>query len=151
MKRKKKRKRRIGISFGLLLAAWLPLAGAGNAGAGNAGADNAGAGNPGARKEKPLESYAIVSGSVFEASGYALPGADVTLVPEAQSGSSPVKSKPIELVSDARGEFVVRVPPGPTQYSVTVRAKGFQSQRKSAGVTGQERVEVTFQLERESK
>jgi hypothetical protein len=145
MKRKKKRKKRIGISLAFLLAAFLALAGAGNAGAGNAGG-----GNPGARKEKPLDSYAIVSGSVFEASGYALPGANVTLAPEAQSGSSPAKSKPIEVVSDARGEFVVRVPPGPLQYTVTVRARGFQSQRKSVGVTGQERVEVTFQLERES-
>ena len=57
----------------------------------------------------------------------------------------------MEAVSDARGEFVFRVPPGPAHYSVTVAAKGYQSQRKSVSVEDQERVEVTFQLERESK
>ena len=36
-------------------------------------------------------------------------------------------------------------------YSVTVHAKGYQSQRKTVSVEDQERVEVTFQLERESK
>ncbi len=55
------------------------------------------------------------------------------------------------MVSDARGEFVVRVPPGPMHYNVTVHAKGYQSQRKTVSVEDQERVEVTFQLERESK
>ena len=57
----------------------------------------------------------------------------------------------MEAVSDARGEFVFRVPPGPTHYTVTVHAKGYQSQRKTVSVQDQERVEVTFQLERESK
>jgi hypothetical protein len=36
-------------------------------------------------------------------------------------------------------------------YSIEVAAKGYQSLRKSVTVEGQERVEVTFQLERESK
>jgi len=132
MKKKRKRKKRIGISLALLpalvLVAFHPLAAA--------------------PKKKPVpEAYAIVSGSVFQDSGFALPGADVILAPEAQSN----ETKPIQLVSDTRGEFVVRVPPGPTHYSVTVHAKGYQSQRKSVNVTDRERVEVTFRLERESK
>jgi len=133
MRKKRKRKKRIGISLALLLAAFLPLAAA--------------------PKKKPqlLDTYAIVSGSVFRDTGYALPGADVILAPDAQSASSPEKMKPIQLVSDDRGEFVVRVPPGPMRYSVAVHAKGYQSQQKSVSVTDQERVEVTFQLERESK
>jgi hypothetical protein len=36
-------------------------------------------------------------------------------------------------------------------YTVAVAAKGYQSQRKNVSVEDQERVEVTFQLERESK
>ncbi len=57
----------------------------------------------------------------------------------------------MEAVSDARGEFIFRVPPGPMNYTILVAAKGFQSLRKSVMVEGQERAEVTFQLERESK
>jgi hypothetical protein len=140
MKKKRNRKKRIGTSLALvaalLLAAVLPLGAA--------------------PKKKPvLDVYAVVSGSIFQDNGYALPGADVTLAPEVQPGSSSERArekvKPIELMSDARGEFVVRVPPGPMQYVVTVDAKGYKSQRKTVSVQDQERVEVTFQLERESK
>jgi Carboxypeptidase regulatory-like domain len=102
-----------------------------------------------APKKKPaLDTYALVSGSVFDDRGYAFAGADATIEPEAQPSN---KTKPIEAVSDARGEFVVRVPPGPVHYTVTVHAKGYQIQRKSVSVEDQERVEVTFSLERESK
>ena len=60
--------------------------------------------------------------------------------------------KKIEAVSDSRGEFVFRrVPAGAATYVVTVAATGHKSQRKSVSVQDQERVEVTFQLERESK
>jgi hypothetical protein len=101
----------------------------------------------GAKKKPPPDNSAIVSGSVFDDRGYAFPDADVTLAPESEPG----KVKPMEAVSDARGEFVFHVPPGPAKYTVSVVAKGYQSQRKSVSVEDQERVEVTFQLERESK
>jgi len=150
MKKKRKPRKRIGIS-GLLLAvllpallftAFLPAPAAAKA--------------PAASKKKPaLDTYAVISGSVFNASGYALPDADVTLAPETQPGSSSdkptSKNKPMETISDARGEFVFRVPPGPMHYTVIVAAKGFQSQRKSVSVEDQERIEVTFQLEPQSK
>jgi uncharacterized membrane protein len=102
-----------------------------------------------AKKKPALDTYAILSGSVFNESGYALPDADVTVAAEAQAAGS--KAKPMQAVSDARGEFVFHVPPGPAHYTMTVAAKGYQSQRKSVSVEDQERVEVTFQLERESK
>ena len=138
MKKKRKPRKRIGTStlraslVLLLLAAFLPLTAA-------------------PKKKPALETYAVVSGSVFDGGGYAFPDVDVTLAPEAQSGSSSGKTKPMEAVSDTRGEFVFRVPPGPMNYSVTVSAKGYQSQRKNVSVRDQERVEVTFQMERESK
>ena len=77
MRKKRKPKKRIGTSGlllgallpALLLAAFLPQAAA-------------------AKKKPALDTYAIVSGSVFNESGYALPGADVTLAPEGQFGSS---------------------------------------------------------------
>lgn len=131
MKKKRSRKKRIGTrrlatAVALILAALLPLAAA-------------------PKKKPALETYAVVSGSVFQDTGYALPGAGVVLA--ADTG----KSQKIEAVSDARGEFVLRVPTGPMHYIVTVEAKGFQSQRKTVKIEGQERVEVTFQLERESR
>jgi hypothetical protein len=88
---------------------------------------------------------------VFQESGYALPDADVTLVVESPSGASTAKSDKQQTVSDDRGEFIFRIPPGPAHYTVIVAAKGYQSSRKSVAVEGQERVEVTFQLDRESK
>jgi hypothetical protein len=36
-------------------------------------------------------------------------------------------------------------------YDIVVAAKGYQSVRKSVSVEGQERLEVSFQLEREPK
>jgi Carboxypeptidase regulatory-like domain len=132
MKKKRNPKKRIGTSLllfsALLLIALLPSA---------------------AAKKKPsLDTYGVVSGTVFDGSGYALPDANVTLAPESESGD---KTKPMETVSSARGEFVFHVPPGPMRYSVAVAAKGYQSQQKSVSVQDQERVEVTFQLDRESK
>ena len=134
---KKKRKKRIGTSLIgtsvlLLLAAFVPVAAA-------------------AKKKPALDTYAVISGSVFQESGYALPDAAVTLVAEPASGGAAVKEQKMEAVSDARGEFIFRVPPGPMNYAIVVAAKGYQSLRKSVAVEGQERVEVTFQLERESK
>src|SRR6202044_900634 len=73
-----------------------------------------------AKKKPALDTYAIVSGSVFQESGYALPDADVSLVPEEQSDKA---SKPMTAVTDARGEFVFHVPPGPAHYAVTVDAR----------------------------
>jgi len=132
MKTKKKRKKRIGTSLILLLAALLPAAAA-------------------AKKKPALETYALISGSVFQESGYALPDATITLVAEPASGGAAVKAQKMETVSDARGEFIFRVSPSPMHYAIVVAAKGYQSLRKSVAVEGEERVEVTFQLERESK
>jgi Carboxypeptidase regulatory-like domain len=122
MQTKRKNKKKIGISLLILAAVLVPVASA-------------------AKKKQP-EVYAVISGSVFQESGFALPGAPATLVAEGQK---------METASDARGEFIFRVPPGPRQYSLTVGAKGYQNLRKSVSVQAEERVEVTFQLERESK
>jgi len=136
MKRRRNPKKRIGISQwalgALFLVSLLPLAAA-------------------PKKKPALDTYAVVSGSVFTDGGYALPGANVTVAPEVPGDGSPKKTKPIEMVSDARGEFVLRVPPGPLHYLVTVSAKGYRGQQKTVSVQDQERVEVTFQLEPQSK
>jgi Carboxypeptidase regulatory-like domain len=102
------------------------------------------------KKAGPL-SYALVAGTVFQESGYALPNAGVTLIPDPQGDNARGKVKKLEAISDARGEFVFRVPPGSMQYTVKVAARGFQPAQKSVSVEGEERVDVTFQLQPESK
>jgi hypothetical protein len=102
------------------------------------------------RKQKRVESYALVAGTVFREPGFALPGAEVVLAgaPDAPSGGPRVKKQ--KAAADARGEFAFRVPPETMKYVVMVSAKGMKNQEKSVLVQGDERVEVTFMLEPES-
>jgi len=134
--RKKRKKRRIGISLLFLLAAVVPLAANGG-------------------DKKTAELYALVGGTVFQESGFALPNAVVTLFPEPQAGDSPAKAKKMQAASDERGEFVFRVPAGAVHYTIRiaarVAAKNYQTQEKSVAVEREERVDVTFQLQPESK
>jgi hypothetical protein len=132
MRKKKRSGARFAFSLFLILGAAAPLARA--------------------DKKKPASpSYGLVAGTVFQASGYALPNASVSLLPDPQSDSAGLKVKKMETTSDARGEFVFRVPPAPMQYVLTVSAKGFLPQQKSVRIEGEQRIDVTFQLEPESK
>jgi len=87
---------------------------------------------------------------VFSDTGLALRGAPVLvrLLPdEGVQASKPLEWK---AVSDARGEFAVRVPAGTHRYRVEVKAEGFKLQAKEAVVAGNERVELNFLLERQT-
>jgi hypothetical protein len=75
----------------------------------------------------------------------------VTAIPEATQGGKLRKSKPLKYVSDARGEFAVRLPAVPMSYTVTVKAAGFREQEKQVAISGEERVDVFFRLEPVSK
>jgi len=101
---------------------------------------------------KDASSYALVAGTVFQGSGYALPGAEVSLTPTPEPDGPPVKgAKKLQAVASARGEFAFRVAPGPMHYVLKASAKGFQSQEKPVEIQGEERVDVTFQLQAQSK
>jgi len=104
-----------------------------------------------AKKKAVPEAYALISGTVFQEAGYALPEAEITLIPDPNADNTSGKLKKMQSISDARGEFVFRVPQAYMQYIVKVKAKGYQVQEKSATVQGDERVDVTFQLQPESK
>ena len=132
MKRTKRRMRKIGTSLIFLLIAVIPLAGAG-------------------KKKAVPEAYSIVAGTVFREPGFALPQAEVTLIPNPQADSLPFKVKKLSTVSDARGEFVFRVPAASMRYTVRVAAKGYHGEEKTVNVQGDERADVTFQLHEESK
>ena len=94
------------------------------------------------KKKKPAPATAVVFGTVFREPGFALPGAEVTLAPE----NAPPKVKKLRAVSDVRGEFAFHVPAGEARYTVSVKANGFESQEKTAAVSGEVRVDVFFQL-----
>jgi len=104
-----------------------------------------------AEKRKTVEPYALVAGTVFREPGFALPGAVVTVVPKPEEGQTQVKIKKLQAVSDARGEFALRVPPVAMRYTVRVTAKGYQSAEKEVSVRGEERTDATFELRLESK
>ena len=91
--------------------------------------------------------HAVVAGTVFRENGFSLPGATVTLAVK----DAAKKPKKLQSVSDGRGEFAFRVPPGAATYVVKVSLKGFQTIEKEASVSGEERVEVTLMLPAESK
>jgi hypothetical protein len=135
-RKKRKRMRRIGSSVLLCLLLGLPW---------TAYADKK-------HKEKAdAASYAVVGGSVFRESGYALPGADVMISPDPQPGQAPVKIQNPRAMSDNRGEFAFRVPTTAMRYTVKAKAKGFEPLQKSADIEGEVRVDVTLILPAVSK
>lgn len=101
----------------------------------------------GDKKTKKREAvYALVAGTVFQQSGFSLPGAQLTVTPDPEAKPSG-KVKRLKAVSDGRGEFAIRVPPVPMRYIVSVRAKGFRGQEKQVTIGGEERVDIFFRLE----
>lgn len=104
----------------------------------------------GAADKKAQAPYALIFGTVFQQSGFSLPGARIELVPagELQGGR---KFKKLEAVSDSRGEFAFRVPVEEMTYKLTARAAGYLPQEKTTQVAGEVRVDVFFRLEAASK
>jgi len=104
-----------------------------------------------AEENRKPEPYGIVAGTVFREPGFALPGAQLALIPQLEAGQTAGKIKNARAISDARGEFAFRVPAAPMRYLVKVEAKGFSADEKAVTMHGEERTEVTFQLRPESK
>jgi len=98
------------------------------------------------QKESKELSYAILAGTVFRDPGYAQGGATVVLTAK----SAPQK-KLQEQVSDARGEFAFRVPPGPQTYIIRATLKGFKPAGQEIEISGLEQINATLLLVAESK
>jgi hypothetical protein len=129
MKRRRRKKRIISL---LILTAAFALPGLGD-------------------KRKAAEPYFLLDGTVFRESGFALPNAEVVVVPDPPPDSPRQKVKKLEAVSDSRGEFAFRLPTTSMRYTIKVSAKGFRNEEKSVTVQGEDRLSVTFQLHEESK
>jgi hypothetical protein len=103
-----------------------------------------------AGKSGKPEPFALIAGSVFRDTGFSLAGAELTVEP-AREAKTPPKFKRIKTVTDARGEFAVRVPGAPMRYTVSVKAQRYRLDKKEVSIQGEERVELFFRLEPESK
>ncbi len=88
----------------------------------------------------------MIAGTVFRDTGLSLPGAEITITP-LPAGEQKTKVRPVKVVSDARGEFVVRVPPGPARYRVAASARGYQTAERTVEIQGEERVDLNFLLD----
>ena len=88
---------------------------------------------------------------MFRESGRALPGAEVMISPDPQTGQTPVKIRDSKAVSDNRGEFAFRVPVTAMRYTVKAKLKGFEPQQKSVDINGEQRTDVTLILPAVSK
>lgn len=97
------------------------------------------------RKKEKVQSYGLIMGTVFREPGFALPGAALILEPEPEPGAS-VRVKKMKAVSDARGEFVFRVPAAAMRYRLVVSAPGYESQSRTVVQSGEESQDVFFTL-----
>ena len=95
---------------------------------------------------KKAAPYAVLAGTVFRDPGFAQPGATVVVTKK----EAPDK-KLQQGITDRRGEFAFRVPPGPGTYYLTATLKGFKPDRQEFEVSGEEQINATLLLVPESK
>ncbi|MFQ5925921.1 MAG: carboxypeptidase-like regulatory domain-containing protein [Terriglobia bacterium] len=93
-----------------------------------------------AKEKSPKRPRAILAGSVHDEIGFALPGIRIEI---RRQGEKKAKWK---AVSDARGEFAVRVPAGPATYIVATASKKHRNQQKTVKIVSHERAAVLFRL-----
>jgi hypothetical protein len=96
----------------------------------------------GAASAADKAAQALIAGTVFRESGFALPRANVTV-----SGQERGKQKQWKTAADSRGEFHVRVPAGPAEYNVIVTAEGYRAYEKVVKLAADERIDLSIILE----
>jgi hypothetical protein len=93
-------------------------------------------------KEEQYTELFLLYGNVYTEQGIALPGAEVKVRREDQ------KKPKWESYSDNRGEFAIRVPPGP-KYEITIKAKGYEPLTRMVDTWQQGgRLDSSFKLQR---
>jgi hypothetical protein len=85
---------------------------------------------------------AAIAGTVYRDTGFALRGAQVVV-----TGVQEGKRKEWKSAANWRGEFLVRVPAGPADYNVSVKASGYRRWEKPVTVGADERIELSVILE----
>ena len=98
------------------------------------------------KKPTPKEPYALLFGTVFGPNERPVPGVKVKI----RRGG---EKKPVELVSDARGEFARRFPAGAADYVIWADLKDKQAAQKTevkVHIENDERQDVTLHLTNQS-
>lgn len=90
--------------------------------------------------------FALIAGTVYRPPGFALPGAQVVIAPE-QTEINGVKLKKAEAVTNARGEWALRVPPVPAKWRVDVKVNGYRPEQRLVSVEGEQRFDLSVVLE----
>lgn len=101
-----------------------------------------------AKKGKAKESlpHAVIAGTVYRPPGFAMPGVEVAITPEKREVDG-VKLKKVEVSTDARGEWAVRVPPVPATWKVDVKRSGYRPEQRSVQIEGEQRLDLSIVLE----
>lgn len=98
-----------------------------------------------AQKKSKAEQYKesfLLYGNVYTEQGLTLPRADVKVRREDQ------KKPKWESSSDDRGEFAIRVPPGP-KYEITIKSKGFEPLVRMVDTWQKgDRLDLSFKMQR---
>jgi hypothetical protein len=100
----------------------------------------------GDKKIGPKQPYALIFGTVFGPDARPVPGVKVKILRAAEK-------KPVEVVSDARGEFAHRFPAGAADYTIWADLKDKQAAQKTevkVHVDNDERQDVTLHLTNQS-
>ncbi len=84
--------------------------------------------------------HALLTGTVFTEDGLALPDIPVSIK---RATDHKVRWR---ARSDARGEFALRLPPGPVTYEIATDSKRHQNQSKTVEFKGEEHLNVIFRL-----
>lgn len=95
-----------------------------------------------AQPQKRSPNDCILYSTVFTEDGWRLPDAEIHVHPAG------LKKPHWDLLSDARGECAVRVPPK-GDYEIEVKAKGYVTQTKKVTSQLGEKLELTFQMPRQ--
>ncbi len=90
---------------------------------------------------------AVIAGSVHRDTGFAMGGADVTVVPNPEDPAAKKPKGSWRTSTNQRGEFAVRVPAGRMRYNVIVKAGGYRTGEKPVIIGADERAELSFILE----
>lgn len=91
-------------------------------------------------------SFALIAGTVYRPPGFAFPKVPVKLVPE-QDTFGGVKLKKVTVLTDARGEWAVRVPPVPAKWLINVDVDKYRPEQRFVSITGEHRVDLSITLE----
>jgi len=100
-------------------------------------------------KEKELEPFALLVGTCTNDEGFSLAGATIRV--EMQTNEEKHgKVKKWQTVSDARGEFALRLPPGRHTFVVHGTRAGFASSQGTVSFVQDERQNIILKFELES-